>query len=179
MRVFFFCFLTWIHFEYCVSYSLGHLQICFLDQKNPLLRFLNFPKFEYCFLYSVSYIPILSVLTTFQVYIAQREFGDAVDLVLKASTWVAENCHKSTDSARVREATLDLEMRTQNLIQVLASELSTQKSFQGGPRTARNAVKLLCRLGRSSQAADLFLKHRDAILQASLKYVKVHIFWEG
>ena len=63
MRVFFFCFLTWIHFEYCVSYSIGHLQICFLDQKNPILRFLNFPKFEYCFLYSVSYIPILSVLT--------------------------------------------------------------------------------------------------------------------
>ena len=116
-----------------------------------------------------TYVPYL--LLTFQVYIAQREFGDAVDLVLKASTWVAENCHKSTDSARVREATLDLEMRTQNLIQVLASELSTQKSFQGGPRTARNAVKLLCRLGRSSQAADLFLKHRDAILQASLKYV--------
>ena len=116
-----------------------------------------------------TYVPYL--LLTFQVYIAQREFGDAVDLVLKASTWVAENCHKSTDSARVREATLDLENRTQNLIQVLASELSTQKSFQGGPRTARNAVKLLCRLGRSSQAADLFLKHRDAILQASLKYV--------
>ena len=114
---------------------------------------------------------LCTLLTTFQVYIAQREFGDAVDLVLKASTWVAENCHKSTDSARVREATLDLENRTQNLIQVLASELSTQKSFQGGPRTARNAVKLLCRLGRSSQAADLFLKHRDAILQASLKYV--------
>ena len=58
----FFCFLTWIHFEYCVSYSIGHLQICFLDQKNPLLRFLNFPKFEYCFLYTVSYIPILSVI---------------------------------------------------------------------------------------------------------------------
>ena len=61
---FFFCFLTWIHFEYCVSYSFGHLQICFLDQKNPLQRFLNFPKFEYCFLYSVSYIPILSVGTS-------------------------------------------------------------------------------------------------------------------
>ena len=110
------------------------------------------------------------------VYIAQREFGDAVDLVLKASTWVAENCHKSTDSARGREAALDLENRTQHLIQVLASELSTQKSFQGGPRTARNAVKLLCRLGRSSQAADLFLKHRDAILQASLKYVDLFVF---
>ena len=64
------------------------------------------------------------------VDIAQFEFGYAVDLVLKASTWVAENCHKSTDSARDREATLDLENRTQNLIQVLASELSTQKSFQ-------------------------------------------------
>ena len=61
------CFLTWIHFEYCVSYSFGHLQIRFLDQKNPLLRFLNFPKFEYCFLYSVSYIPILSVCNSIQI----------------------------------------------------------------------------------------------------------------
>ena len=111
-------------------------------------------------------------LLTFQVYIAQREFGEAVDLVLQASAWLADNCHNASDSAHVREATIDLENRTQNLIQVLASELSTQKSFQGGPRTARNAVKLLCRLGRSSQASDLFLKHREAILQASLKYVQ-------
>jgi len=108
-----------------------------------------------------------------EVYIAQREFGEAVDLVLQASAWLADNCHKASDSTHVREATIDLENRTQHLIQVLASELSTQKSFQGGPRTARNAVKLLCRLGRSSQASDLFLKHREAILQASLKGGKI------
>ena len=35
-----------------VSYFLGHWQIRFLDQKNPLVRSLNFPKFEYSFLCS-------------------------------------------------------------------------------------------------------------------------------
>jgi hypothetical protein len=44
-----FCFVTWIFWV-----------LRFLDQKNPLLCFLNFPKFEYSFLFTVSYIPILS-----------------------------------------------------------------------------------------------------------------------
>lgn len=89
----------------------------------------------------------------------------AVDLVLQASAF----CHSHADSAKVAQLTTDLEARTQHLIEVLANELSTQKSFQGGPRAARNAVQLLCRLGRSSQATDLFLRHREAILQSSLK----------
>lgn len=38
---------------------------------------------------------------------------------------------------------------------------------------ARSAVQLLCRLGRSSQATDLFLQHREAILVASLKSGKI------
>ena len=101
-----------------------------------------------------------------QVYIAQREFVQAVDLVLRASAF----CQAKADKKAAQAAALDLEVRTQHLIDVLANELSTQKSFQGGPRAARNAVQLLCRLERSSQAPDLFLQHREAILQASLKY---------
>ena len=62
MGISFYCFLTLKYVEYCVSYSLGHSEIGFLDQKNPLLGFLNFSKFEHSFLYTVSYIPILSVV---------------------------------------------------------------------------------------------------------------------
>ena len=69
----------------------------------------------------------------------------------------------------LQEAEQGLENRIQNLILVLSRELSTDKSFQGGPRATRNAVQLLCRLGRSAEAVDLFLQHREAILQASLR----------
>ena len=50
MGISFYCFLTLKYVEYCVSYSLGHSEIGFLDQKNPLLGFLNFSKFEHSFL---------------------------------------------------------------------------------------------------------------------------------
>ena len=69
----------------------------------------------------------------------------------------------------LQEAEQGLENRIQNLILVLSRELSTDKSFKGGPWAARNAVQLLCRLGRSAEAVDLFLQHREAILQASLR----------
>lgn len=100
-----------------------------------------------------------------EVFIAQREFEQAVALVVRATDFCAANC----DSAVVREASTRLEAKAQHLIDVLAGELSTDKSVQGGPRAARKAVQLLCRLGRSTQATDLFLQHRAAILQSSLK----------
>ena len=76
---------------------------------------------------------------------------------------------ENSGMAVLLEAEQGLEARIQHLIQVLSRELSPEKSFQGGPKAARNAVQLLCRLGRSAEAVDLFLKHREAILQASLR----------
>ena len=101
----------------------------------------------------------------------------AVDLVLKATefchnTMAAASSNKGEASLVLQEAWQSLEARIEHLIQVLSRELSTEKSFQGGPRAARNAVQLLCRLGRSAQAVELFLQHREAILQASLRYVR-------
>jgi hypothetical protein len=93
----------------------------------------------------------------------------AVDLVLRASDF----CYANAESALVREASVRLQGRTQHLIDVLASELSTEKSFQGGPRAARCAVQLLCKLGRSTQATDLFLQYRAAILLSSMRSGKV------
>jgi hypothetical protein len=105
-----------------------------------------------------------------EVYIAQREFVQAVDLVLKAQEFCQNH---ASESPNVREASVRLQEKIQHLINVLAGELSTEKSFQGGPRAARNAVQLLCRLGRSTQATDLFLHHRTAIILSALKSGKI------
>jgi hypothetical protein len=43
------------------------------------------------------------------------------------------------------------------------------QKLQGGPRAARRAVQLLVKLGRSTNACELFLQHRAAILNAALK----------
>ena len=106
------------------------------------------------------------LLFTFQVYIAQREFVQAVDLVLRAQEFCRSH---GQESQTVQEASIRLQEKIQHLINVLSGELSTEKSFQGGPRAARNAVQLLCRLGRSTQATDLFLHHRTAIIRSAMK----------
>ena len=62
------------YFEYCVSYFLGHWLIRFLDQRKPLLCFLNFPKFEYGFLCTISYVPILSLPKVCSSYFYQNLF---------------------------------------------------------------------------------------------------------
>ena len=50
--------------------------------------------------------------------------------------------------------------------------VSPDKSLQGGPRAASRAVLLLSRLGQASQACDLFLKHRSALLKHNLRQLK-------
>ena len=64
--------------------------------------------------------------------------------------------------------------RVRQLREVLMSELrvSPDKSLQGGPRGASRAVLLLSRLGQASQACDLFLKHRTALLKHNLRQLK-------
>ena len=100
-----------------------------------------------------------------EVYIAQREFEEAVDVIKKASDF----CRLHEDSALVREAGVKLETRKKQLIDVLTKELQTDKSIRGGPRAARRAVHLLIRLDRSTLACDLFLQHRAALLHSALK----------
>ena len=50
--------------------------------------------------------------------------------------------------------------------------VTPEKSLQGGPRAASRAVLLLTRLGQASQACDLFLKHRTALLKHNLRQLK-------
>lgn len=100
-----------------------------------------------------------------EVYIAQREFEEAVEVIKRAS----EFCRAHSDSALVREAGVKLETRKKQLIDVLTKELQTDKSIRGGPRAARRAVHLLIKLDRSTLACDLFLQHRAALLHSALK----------
>ena len=79
-----------------------------------------------------------------EVFIAQREFEEAVDLIDRASDF----CGDHSDSALVREARVRLEAKKKSLIQVLTGELRADKSVRGGPRAARKAVHLLVKLDR-------------------------------
>jgi hypothetical protein len=58
---------------------------------------------------------------------------------------------------------------------VLKQELqvSPERSIRGGPRCARRAVTQLIRLGKSSQACDLFLKNRSAIIRYNIRQLKI------
>jgi hypothetical protein len=88
-----------------------------------------------------------------------------VELVFRAQTF----CQSHSDSPHVREAAAKLESRTRHLLGVLEGELSAEKSVQGGPRAARRAVTLLIKLERSTEACDLFLQHRKAIMHNAIK----------
>ena len=81
------------------------------------------------------------------VYIAQRDFEGAVDLVEKVNDYLSE----SPKVAAVREYRARIEQRIKLLTSVLMQELqvSPEKSIRGGPRAARRAVTQLIRLGKS------------------------------
>eukprot|EP00096_Caligus_rogercresseyi_P015340 TRINITY_DN7788_c0_g1_i1.p1 TRINITY_DN7788_c0_g1~~TRINITY_DN7788_c0_g1_i1.p1 ORF type:complete len:751 (-),score=187.76 TRINITY_DN7788_c0_g1_i1:627-2591(-) len=100
-----------------------------------------------------------------EVLIAQRDFEDSVDLILKGE----EYCKAHFSSPLVREAKTKLDLKTKALLTVLQSELNGKKC---GPKAARKAVLLLVRLGRSSQACDLFLEHRRKLLTSTIRNSK-------
>ena len=102
----------------------------------------------------------------FQVYIAQREFEHAANLVFKGRDFCRTH---GSDNPLVREAAEKLEAKRSLLLDALRAELASEKSIQGGPRAARRAVTLLAEMGRSAEACNLFLKHRSAILNSSMK----------
>jgi exocyst complex component 8 len=69
---------------------------------------------------------------------------------------------------------MKIDGRIRQLSEILMNELrvTPDKSLQGGPRAACRAVLLLYRLGQASQACDLFLKHRTALLKHNLRQLK-------
>jgi hypothetical protein len=102
------------------------------------------------------------------VYIAQREFDQAVELVMKTKAFLKVS--GDTHALRAR-----LNHRTNQLSDVLKKELeaSPSGSLRGGPRAARRAVSLLIKLGRSAEACGLFLENYRQIILHDIEDVKM------
>lgn len=105
------------------------------------------------------------------VYIAQREFDQAVALILKTKAFVKG----LTDSHVLRDLRARLNHRINQLSLVLKKELeaSPSGSLRGGPRAARRAVGLLIKLGRSAEACILFLENYRQIILHDIEDVKM------
>lgn len=105
------------------------------------------------------------------VYIAQREFDQAVELIEKTKAFLKD----FSDSHALRDVRARLNHRINKLSEVLMKELeaSPNGSLRGGPRAARRAVGLLLRLGRSAKACELFLENYRQIIQRDLDDVKM------
>lgn len=105
------------------------------------------------------------------VCVAERDFEAAVSLVLRTR----EHFSMHPEAKALEEMKHRIDHRVKNLVDVLTSELqvSPGRSLQGGPRAARRAVGLLMKLGKSSQACELFLKHRCSILKYAMRQQKM------
>lgn len=105
------------------------------------------------------------------VYIAQREFDEAVSLIEETKL-----CLKDiSDTHAFRDVRARLSHRINKLSAILMKELeaSPSGSLRGGPRAARRAVGLLIRLGFSTKACELFLENYRQIIQRDLDDVKM------
>lgn len=105
------------------------------------------------------------------VYIAQREFDEAVSLIEETKL-----CLKDiSDTHAFRDVRARLGHRINKLSAILMKELeaSPSGSLRGGPRAARRAVGLLIRLGFSAKACKLFLENYRQIIQRDLDDVKM------
>jgi hypothetical protein len=104
------------------------------------------------------------------VFIAQRNFEDAVSLVLKVNDHLVlyPKCY---DGFFQNDLKLRVNDKIQELVECIANELqsSPDRSLQSGPRSSRRAVQLLLKLNKSSLATKLFLSQRSSILRWSLK----------
>lgn len=104
------------------------------------------------------------------MYIAQRNFEGAVDLVEK----VYDHLTVCPKGPALKEFRARIEHRVKQLTDGLMNELqvSPERSLRGGPRAARRAVTQLIRLGKSAQACELFLRNRSAIIKYNIRQLK-------
>lgn len=107
------------------------------------------------------------------VYIAQRNFEDAVKLVSRAH----EHFYmypKWCDNQMQVDLKLKIDNKISELVDALTAELNiaADRSLQTGPRASRRAVSLLLRLGKSSLAIRLFLDQRTKLLKHHFKNQK-------
>ena len=105
------------------------------------------------------------------VFIAQREFDKAVELIEETKTFLKD----ISDTHAFRDVRARLSHRINKLSTILMNELeaSPSGSLRGGPRAARRAVGLLIRLGFSAKACELFLENYRQIIQRDMDDVKM------
>ncbi|XP_054162015.1 exocyst complex component 8-like [Oppia nitens] len=108
------------------------------------------------------------------VCIAQRNFEDAVSLVLRVNEHF-QMYPKCCDNIMQTDLKLRVEHRIKELIDALTHDLqiAPDRSLQTGPRSSRRSVRLLLKLGKSSLATKLFLNQRSALLKFCLKQQKI------
>ncbi|CAK8671790.1 unnamed protein product [Clavelina lepadiformis] len=104
------------------------------------------------------------------VYIAQRNFEQAVDLIGKTKTFLAD----IPDSPAKSEVETKLINRCDQLVEVLSRELRTSpdRSLRGGPRVVRRPVLLLIKLQEISKACDLFLTNRSSAMAYAVRQLR-------
>ncbi|XP_065919578.1 exocyst complex component 8-like [Dysidea avara] len=104
------------------------------------------------------------------VFIAQRDFEQAISLIEKTKAYLKD----FSDSHILRDVRARLGHRIAQLSNVLMKELeaSPRGSLRGGPRAARRAVNYLLRLGRASQACNLFLQNHQQVIHHDLSQIK-------
>ncbi|ENN75228.1 exocyst complex component 8 [Dendroctonus ponderosae] len=118
---------------------------------------------------------LLDIPDELDVCVAQRQFEDAVNYLRKAQNYICKfNAKHSAPDAVILNIQEKVELKQNNLIDILMNELEVnpKKSFQGGLRATRTAVRLLNDLGRSTQCCDLFLKLCSTMLKNQAKKLK-------
>nr|CAB3243998.1 exocyst complex component 8-like [Phallusia mammillata] len=104
------------------------------------------------------------------VFIAQRNFEQAVNLILESKTYLSNisDCPLKTDFEQ------KLINRRQQLVEVLSRELrsSPDRSLRGGPRVIRRPVVLLIQLEESTKACHLFLNNRTSAVAFAVRQLR-------
>ncbi|KAG9508759.1 Solute carrier family 12 member 9 [Fragariocoptes setiger] len=99
-----------------------------------------------------------------EVFIAQRNFPEAVNLTLKVIEHI-----KGSEGFMETDLKFEIDRRTQELIEAICGELqpAPDRFLQEGPRPKRTStsLRLLIKLKKASLATRLFLDQRSAFLE--------------
>ncbi|CAD6184543.1 unnamed protein product [Caenorhabditis auriculariae] len=95
--------------------------------------------------------------------IAHRDLEQAVELIHEWRLCVT------------KDAVIDaqLQMRENQIVQLLSEDVSRPGAIHGGPRAMKKARTLLTQLGRGTYATDVYLRRRSAMQRAALRDVTV------
>jgi len=105
-----------------------------------------------------------------EVFIAQRNFEEAVELILELKLMVVT----IEDATSRKDSDDKLTSRVDQLVDILCGELKTSpdRSLRRGAAVLRRPVRLLIRLDQLSKACSLFLKNRSGAIEFALQQLR-------